>query len=435
MRPAAVGTLLLSTVLASTACGDPPAGPLSRDDELRQQFELEPIGPVPYPDDNPRTPARIALGRLLFFDPILSGEQDVACGTCHHPSFDFMDARQHGAGVSGVGLGPDRILGHSAFSGDPINTAGRNTPTILNAGHIVATAFDLDGNPTTTSPLFWDGRANSLEEQALIPIGSRVEMRGDAFPGIEQNDGYLPGTDEAARSTVDSILLRIRAVPEYVALFRQAFPSITGPTAVVSRSTLGRAIAAYERELIAVDSPFDRWVGGDDDALSELQKTGLELFFTRAHCSTCHRGPMLSTFHYVVTGVPYEGPGQRTIAGDDLGRQEFTGDPGDRYRFRVPSLRNVAITAPYTHSGVFDTLDEVLRFYNDGLEPHHPNVGEAQQDAAVRSPLGLSAADMAALVEFLGSLTDAGTALDATLRTVPATVPSGLMPVYGLGGN
>ncbi len=338
MRLAAVGTVFLLTAVGATACGDEPAGPLTRDDELRQQFGLEPIGPVPYPADNRRSAPRIALGRLLFFDPILGGEQDVACGTCHHPDFDFTDARQHGAGVSGVGLGPSRHLGLSAFSGDPINTAGRNTPTILNTALVVATATDQDGNPTTTSPLFWDGRANSLEEQALMPISSRVEMRGDAFPGIEQNDGYLPGTDEAAESTLDSILLRLRALPEYVSLFRQAFPDVTGNTPVVSRSTLARAIAAYERELVAVDSPFDRWVAGTDNALSELQKTGLELFFTRANCSTCHRGPMLSTFHYVVTGVPYEGPGHRTIAGDDLGREEHTGNPSDRYKFRVPSL-------------------------------------------------------------------------------------------------
>ena len=326
-------------------------------------------------------------------------------------------------------------MGQSAFSGASINTAGRNSPTILNAGYVVATATDLNGNPTTTSPLFWDGRANGLEEQALLPIGSRVEMRGDAFPGIEQNDGYLPGTDQAAESTLDSILLRLRAVPEYVALFGNAFPTVTGNTSVVSRSTLSRAIAAYEREIVAVDSPFDRWVAGDDNAMSELQKTGLELFFTRANCSVCHRGPMLSTFHYVVTGVPYEGPGHRTIAGDDLGREEHTGDPGDRYRFRVPSLRNVEITAPYMHSGVFDTLEEVIRFYNGGIDPHHVNVPDSRQDPAVRNPIGLTDDDIAALVGFLRSLTDRGTGLDATLRTVPGSVPSGLMPVFGVTGN
>ncbi len=435
MRPAVVGTCLLVTALGSTACGGGPAGPQTQDDELRQQFALEPIGAIPYPADNQRNDARISLGRLLFFDPILSGEQDVACGTCHHPDFDFGDARQFGAGVSGVGLGPDRHLGVSAFSGDSINTAARNTPTILNTAFVMSTATDLDGNPTTSTPLFWDGRASSLEDQALIPIGSRVEMRGDAFPGIEQNDGYLPGSDEAATSTVDSILRRLRGVSEYVALFREAFPTITGNTAVVSRSTLSRAIAAYERELVAVDSPFDRWVAGDDDGLSELQKDGLELFFTRANCSVCHRGPMLSTFSFMVTGVPQEGPGLRTIADDDLGREEHTGSPDDRYKFRVPPLRNVEITAPYMHSGVFATLEEVIHFYNDGIEPRHPNIGDSRQNAAVRNPLGLSDQDISALVGFLRSFTDPGTGLAAILRTVPATVPSGLMPVYGLGGH
>jgi cytochrome c peroxidase len=412
-----------------------PVEPASPDEEMRQQFALGPLGAVHYPDDNQRSEQRIALGRLLFFDPILGGERDVACGTCHHPDFHFADGRQFAAGVSGVGLGPDRHVGVSSVSGDSITTAARNTPTILNTAFALIEATDGSGNTRSLAPLFWDGRAIGLEGQALVPLGARVEMRGDAFPDIERNEGYLPGTDEAAESTVDSILARIRNVPEYVTLFGNAFPDQPpNETDLVNRSTLSRALAAYERELVTLNSPFDRWLSGEDAALDDLQRHGLELFFTKAKCSVCHRGAVLSTFRFMVTGVPQEGPGKRLIPGDDLGREEHTLDPRDRYKFRVPTLRNVEITAPYMHSGVFASLEDVVRFYNSGSQPRHPKVRDDVLDPTLRQPLGLTDDEVHALVSFLRSLTDPGTQIDQTLRTVPSTVPSGLVPVYGVAG-
>ncbi|MCZ6916068.1 MAG: hypothetical protein O7I93_04750 [Gemmatimonadetes bacterium] len=144
---------------------------------------------------------------------------------------------------------------------------------------------------------------------------------------------------------------------------------------------------------------------------------------------------MFSKFQFLATGTPQEGPGKDVIPGDDTGREEHTGRPEHRYQFRVPSLRNVELTAPYMHTGPFDTLQRVVRFYNDGAQPRHAGVTDDMLEVAVREPLGLDDDQLMALVEFLKSLTDPGTALDPTLLTVPASVPSGLVPVFGVSAS
>jgi cytochrome c peroxidase len=396
-----------------------PSSPI--DEDLRTRFGLETLGPTPYPPDNPPRQERIALGRLLFFDPILGGEKDVACGTCHHPAFAFADKRQFGAGTSGRGLGPGRVVSASSITQLPISLEPRNTPTVLN------TAFNLDetGASSHQGFQFWDGRVKSLEIQATKPIGSRVEMRGDAYPGAD---------DVAASAALDSVLARLREIPAYEALFANAFPGVAPPGgSAIDSSTYARAIAAFERELVTRNSPYDRFVDGDDGALSALQKQGLELFFTKARCAECHGGPMFTDFKFVVQGVPQEGVGKNVIPGDDCGREEATLDPAHRYAFRTPTLRNVELTPPFMHDGVFHTLDEVVRFYNDGARPRHPTVTDAMLDPRLRDPLGLTEDEIRAVVAFLEALTDPGTALDPTLLTVPVSVPSGLAPVFGAG--
>ena len=402
-------------------CDGEPSGP--DPDELRERFGLETLGQIPYPPDNPFLAERVELGRLLFFDPILSGEQDVACGTCHHPQFNFTDGRQFAAGVSGLGLGPQRVLSTSAVTGNPIGDVPRNSPTILNT----AFAHDINGVPSHLAPMFWDGRAAGLEDQAVMPVASRIEMRGDAYPGTDA---------EATAATLDSLVARLRGIPEYVTRFGVAFPDDPAMGAdVITASTLGRAVAAYERELVTRNSPYDRFVAGDDDALTVTQRIGVELFFTQAKCSVCHRGAMFSTFQFLVTGTPQEGPGKNVIPGDDTGREEHTGQPEDRYQFRVPSLRNVELTAPYMHAGTFDTLEEVVRFYNDGAQPRHACVTDDMLEIVVRGPLGFDDDQVMAVVEFLKSLSDPGTELDQTLLTVPTSVPSGLTPVFGVAAG
>lgn len=409
---------ILLSVSLLVACATGPSGP-SRATELRERFNVRDLVDVPYPPDNPRNAVRIELGRLLFFDPILSGERDVACGTCHHPEFGFADGRQFAAGVSGRGLGPDRTVSVSAVTGDPVALVPRNSPTILNA----ALAGDATGTPSADGAMFWDGRAEGLEGQMLVPLASREEMRGDAY---------------AADVAVDSVLARLRDIDDYVSRFLMAFPeetaALTGPDEdIVTASTLARAVAAYERELTTGNSAYDRFARGDDEVLSPEQLDGLEVFFTKGKCFVCHNGPMLSNFAFLVTGVPQDGPGKNTVPGDDLGRAEHTGREADRYAFRVPSLRNVAVTGPYMHDGVFATLEEVVGFYDDGARPRHPMVTEDRLEVALRVPLDLTDDEIAALVAFLESLTDPPEDLDPMLLTVPEAVPSGLEPVFGVG--
>ena len=413
-----VGALLLLVLVAGCTDSSAPLGSDGGDETTvpnwRAQFDLKTLGNIPYPENNPPRQERISLGRFLFFDPILSGEKDVSCGTCHHPDFAFADRRQFGAGVSGSGLGPDRILMEDDFHLEP-----RNSQTILN------TAFNgaMNTRPSANGCQFWDCRVNSLETQATKPVESRVEMKGDAYP---------------AEVALDSVLARLRGIPEYVQRFEQAFPEEadgtpdSAPAAVIDTSTYARAVAAYERELVARNSAYDRYVRGDDGALTSEQKDGLMLFFEKANCAECHRGPMLSNFNFVVHGTPQEGVGKEVIEGDDTGREEATGNPEDRYAFRVPSLRNVEITPPYMHDGVFRTLKEVVRFYNQGARPRHPEIGNEELHPALREPLDLTEEEIDALVAFMRSLTDPGRELPDYLLTVPEEVPSGLTPVNGV---
>jgi cytochrome c peroxidase len=266
-------------------------------------------------------------------------------------------------------------------------------------------AGTLDAVDPTRAPMFWDRRVRSLELQALEPLKSREEMRGDAYP-------------EA--SAVDSVVARLRAIPEYVTLFRAALGS--GP---IDAAQLGRAIAAYERTLVAMNSPFDRYRAGDAGALSAQQLRGLDAF-DDAGCDGCHEGPMFSDFDLETEGVK-ENP---KLAQPDTG--------ASRFRFRTPSLRNVALTPPFMHNGMIATLPEVLRFYDRGRS-ENPSVldrgqgrnGDRGRDAAGRRVPTLSGrfrgvddmsdGEMADIVAFLEALSDPN--FD---RSIPERVPSGL---------
>ena len=325
---------------------------------------------VPEPADNPGTPARVELGRLLFWDPILSGNRDVACATCHHPNHAYADGRDLSVGVGGVGLGPSRAPGPT-----PHRTT-RNAMTVLNA------AFNGIGvaSPTIAperAPMFWDNRASSFEEQALRPIRNLDEMRGESFSEAE----ILP-----------EIVRRLAAIPEYVARFQDAFRP--GP---ITETGLAQAIASFERTLVARTSSFDRFMAGDDGALSHAAKRGLAAFVNDG-CTRCHSGPMLSDFELHRLNVP--------------GAQKDLGDDGTP-RMRTPSLRNVTRTAPYMRNGSLKTLDEVFNFYVDtidtSLDPDLPR-RFPQRDPDVFRP-------------FFESLSDGD--FD---RTVPNAVPSGLPP-------
>jgi cytochrome c peroxidase len=249
--------------------------------------------------------------------------------------------------------------------------------------------------------MFWDNRVRSLEAQALEPIKTFEEMRGDAY------------SEDAA---IDQVVARLRGIPEYATRFEAAF----GAGTVIDADRLAAAIAAFERTLVAMNSPFDRFQAGDARALTEQQQRGLRAF-NRAGCDECHDGPMFSDFDLHAEGV----------ADHPLLTEPDAGD--GRFRFRTPSLRNVALTAPYMHNGMLATLEDVLRFYDEGRS-ENPNVsgrggrrgdrdGLARLDRDFQRIDDMTDAEMQDIIAFLHALTDS-----SFERTVPARVPSGLSP-------
>jgi cytochrome c peroxidase len=282
-----------------------------------------------------------------------------------------------------------------------------------------------------------DGRVTlGLEVQALEPITDRQEMAGDAFR--DSLGAMLP--PEAIR---DSLTLRIRNIPEYVDRFERAFPGLINKPSDITMDHISKAIAAFERQLVTPDSRYDRFVSGETNALTPLEREGFELFFGKARCGSCHAGPMLSdySFHVQGAGDDYASiapnfPG-KDGAGHDYGR--FHADPiefaNQKYAFRTLTIRNVEVTAPYFHSGSATSLSDVVEFYNrGGRGPEDISDALLATQGAVRDtlirPLGLSTREMGALVAFMKTTTapvaPGPGGLDLT--TVPERVPSGLLP-------
>lgn len=322
------------------------------------------------PDDNPSTPDKVELGRLLFFDPVLSAGNDTACATCHHPDYGFGDGLPRAIGAGGIGIGLDRQGGKELK---------RSAPSLWNAGY--------------AKVLFWDGRAKSLEEQARVPLTHPDEMASDP----------------------DTLVAELRAIPVYVALFDKAFG---GGSGAVTFENIQRAVGAFQRTLISDDSPFDRYAAGQFDALTPAQRRGLALFRSAAtRCFECHAAPTFAGDTFLVTGVP-DAPDQP----HDAGRADVA-PGGQDGAFKTPSLRNIALTAPYMHNGVFKTLEEVVDFYAKGGGREY---GIQNVDNFVLG-FDLSAQEKADLVAFLFALTD-----ESKLPAIPDSVPSGLPVVARL---
>src|SRR5213592_3538784 len=321
------------------------------------------------PGDNPTTPAKVALGGLLFWDPLLSGPQDVACASCHHPQNGYAEDRDLSLGVTAIGLGSSR----RQAPGSSIPIVKRNSPTVVN---IAFSGSDESGRyDPATAPMFWDLRVKSLEKQALEPLKANEEMRGDTYK-----------EDEA----VASVVAKLQANAEYRSLFAGAF----GGAQPVNAENLGRAIAAFERTLLANNSPFDRYMRGDRSAMTEEQVSGMRRFES-VGCVKCHNGPMFSDYKLHVMGVP-DNP---ALPASDDGAQKppcpaSPQEPRaaasraacDSYAFRTASLRNLAFTAPYEHNGMFRTLSTVVGFYEDarGGRSRNPNVSSEKLDPLLR---------------------------------------------------
>jgi cytochrome c peroxidase len=315
--------------------------------------------------------------------------------------------------------------------------------------------------------MFWDGRVsrtstgaletpagtqlpsglvNALAAQAMFPVLTRHEMRGqtgdlDRFGApnelAELGDEDRPGIWAA-------IMARVLAIPEYVAMFEAAYPGV--PIADLGFQHAANAIAAFETDAFTtVDSPFDRYLGGDAMALNETQKRGAVLFFGNGKCGACHLGPHLTDHLFHSIGVPQVGPGMGPDEPEDRGRERVTATAVDRFRFRTPPLRNVELTGPWMHDGAYTTLEGAVRHYLDAKlalgsydasqlredlratylsNPTTLEAMAASIDSRVEAPLALSDGEVADIVSFLRSLTDL--AASDLAETIPAGVPSGL---------
>ncbi len=345
---------------------------------------------VKAPKDNLPNSKKIALGKLLFYDPILSGDKDVACASCHHPLSGYTEYRDLSIGVNGKGLGSKRVFNQP----NEIPIVKRNAQTILN------TAFNgintSNEYAPENAPMFWDVRVKSLEQQALEPILAFEEMRGTHFSKTE---------------ILDQVVNRLKDTPEYVALFEDAF----GKPASINEKNIAKSIAAFERTLVTSKSRFDLYMQGDGNAMSLSEKDGFTAF-NRVGCGNCHNGPMLSDYKSHVIGVP----ANPKLPAFDTGINET-------YAFRTASLRNLRFTAPYMHNGNFNTLKEVLEFYEDigNGKNKHQEVNREQLDPFI-DELELTVRDIGPIISFLNTLNDSN--FD---KEIPESVPSGL-PV---GGN
>lgn len=342
------------------------------------------------PADNPTTKEKIELGRLLFYDPILSGNKDVSCASCHHPEFGYAESLELPIGVNGKGFGSAR---HFVQPND-IPFSKRNAPALVN------TAFNgIDVNEDympEEAPMFWDSRVKSLEVQALKPIQQLEEMRGRH---IGEHD------------ILQIIIKRLRAIPEYNQLFKAAF----NEDEAITEANMGKALASFQRSLVANNSRFDEFMRGNAAALTQSEKEGMQLFM-ESGCARCHSGPMLSDFKPHVLGVA------------DNEKLGFI-DSGinNSFAFRTPTLRNLRFSAPYMHSGKLKTLEQVLTFYEDlhGKPLPNANIKKEQLDTlAIQTRVAFK--NIPRIVEFLNTLND-----DKFDRKVPDAVPSGL----SVGGN
>jgi cytochrome c peroxidase len=285
------------------------------------------------PEDNQMSSERILLGRTLFFDPRLSGSRWISCATCHHPGLGWSDALP-----VGIGVGMRKLK--------------RATPTLVNVAY--------------ARILQWDGSADTLENEVLRPLGNKDVMDMDLPTMVE----------------------RLSNIEGYRPLFEQSYPAEG-----ITQKTVMKALAAFERTIVSIDTPFDRWRHGDDKAVRDSAKRGFELFRGKANCAVCHDG-----FNFTDDG--FHNIGLKTPAGmpEDEGRYAQRKIKSVKGAFKTPTLREIELTAPYMHNGIYTTLEEVVDHYDRGgdvTDNLDPNI----------RPLHLTAGEKHDLIEFLKSLT------------------------------
>jgi parallel beta-helix repeat protein len=344
----------------------PPYDPNNPATGLQKAFPTE----IVQPPDNPTTPEKVELGRLLFFDPILSDDNTLSCAHCHHPHLGFSDGLPRSRGRGGAGAGRERTGGIELT---------RGAPSLWNTVY--------------NHRQFWDGRAAHLEEQARMVITTPEEVNADPAELVRE----------------------LKAIPEYRALFDKAFGGKDGESITFKNVTY--AIAAFQRTLVSFNSRFDRYAAGDGSALSPQEKRGLKLFLSpKTRCNECHGIPTFANRDFKVIGVPNPKDGPADVAKPEAERGRGGGPNG---AFKIPTLRNIALTAPYMHNGVFETLEEVLDFYAGG-GGRGLGLDVPLQDDKIRK-FTLTPQEKADMIAFLLALTD-----ESAAPEIPARVPSGL---------
>ena len=425
------------------------------DQALRAVIDAQGLTAYPGRDLKETESELTQLGRDLFFDPILSGDQNISCATCHHPEFAMTDGRVLPIGAGGHGLGEgrafrkliklngDAVTEHTGTLVNPFIDVfiPRNSPTIINSALLSSQFWDgrVEQRPDATDVFTLEDAINDLDltdplmAQVLFPITSQHEMAGVTF------GNYPPMVVRSA------LLSRLRSQASYTERFKALFGKSD-----VSLRQLAEAVAAFERQLIFTASPWDDYIAGTVDALNEEQKRGALLFYGAlnegVNCAACHSGDLFTDQRFHNLLAPQIGPGKDNgIAGnDDFGRANVSFDYRDQYRFRTPGLRNVELTPPYFHSGAYGSLEAVIRHHADPwranmiYDPsaHLPPTFQDQVLAydfdrqahsvawPMRAGMPLSEAELADIVEFLLALTDPA-ARDLSHFT-PTEVPSGL---------
>jgi cytochrome c peroxidase len=336
---ACAGAAISCSLISSESDKDPKV-PMTNASAVKAGYQLHaPLGlnlespTFHVPDDNPLTEEKIRLGKKLYFDQSLSVDGTLSCASCHVPEKGFADPNQFSLGVRG-------------------QKGNRQAPTIINR------AF--------SRAQFWDGRATSLEEQALGPITNPIEM---------------------GNPNIDVVLARLKKEASYLEAFKRAFPD----DGAITRENLARAISSFERTIMSGNSPFDRYIEGDRKAMSEAAVRGYQLYLSKANCASCHVSFNFTdeTYHNLGVGMIVKKP--------DVGRYALSKLEGHQGAFKTPTLREIASTAPYMSDGSLKTLEEVVNYYDRGAQPNRwlsPKI----------KPLGLTVEEKKDLVEFLKAL-------------------------------
>ncbi len=430
------------------------------------KLKLNPLTDADFHDYGAPNEVKVQLGQFLMFDKILSGNKNISCATCHHPFAGTGDGLSLSIGEGGLGLGVTRDTGSEADGDDVHERVPRNAPHVWNEGAKEFTVMFHDGrlavDPSQpsgfVSPVGDDfplNLENVLAAQAMFPVTSATEMAGQVG---ENNiaDAAATGNLAGPGGVWEQLAERLQAIPEYVDLFTDAFDDIDDASDI-TYAHAANAISAFERVFWrADDSPFDRHLRGNENAMSNNAKRGMKLFYKSrgrgASCGDCHSGVLQTDHEFHAIAMPQIGAGRGDgfDGHEDFGREQVTGDSSDRYKFRTPSLRNVALNAPYGHTGPYNTLRAVVEHHIDTVNgirsydqtqaklPSRPDLDaldfivmddpdRVQMIAAqseLQDPMNYRPKDIDRIIDFLNALTDPGSVDNRD--DVPARVPSGL---------